>query len=44
MVEIKDKIQCCGCNACGDICPKGAISFPVDNEEYGIRGLIRICA
>ena len=32
MVEIKDKIQCCGCNACGDICPKGAISFPVDNE------------
>lgn len=26
--------DCCGCNACGDICPKSAISFHSDNEGF----------
>ena len=34
MIEIIEKEQCCGCNACGDICPKGAISFPKDYEGF----------
>lgn len=34
MINIKRKEECCGCNACGDICPKGAISFKVDNEGF----------
>lgn len=34
MIEIKDKKDCCGCNACGDICPKDAISFKTDNEGF----------
>ena len=32
MIEIKQKEDCCGCNACGDICPKNAITFKIDNE------------
>lgn len=34
MIKISDKSQCCGCNACGDICPKNAISFVQDNEGF----------
>ena len=34
MINITDKEHCCGCNACGDICPKGAISFPQDEEGF----------
>ena len=34
MIEIKDKVQCCGCNACGDICNVSAISFKIDNEGF----------
>ena len=34
MIEITNKEQCCGCNACGDICPKGAITFPQDEEGF----------
>lgn len=34
MIEIRDKAECCGCNACGDICPKEAISFITDNEGF----------
>lgn len=34
MIEIKDKSQCCGCNACLDICPKDAISLKVDIEGF----------
>lgn len=34
MIDIKRKEECCGCNACGDICPKLAISFSVDNEGF----------
>ena len=34
MINITDKEQCCGCNACGDICPHKAISFKSDNEGF----------
>lgn len=34
MINITDKNNCCGCNACGDVCPTEAISFPVDNEGF----------
>ncbi len=34
MIKIKRKEDCCGCNACGDICPKKAISFYVDEEGF----------
>lgn len=34
MINIKDKKNCCGCQACGDACPKSAISFKTDNEGF----------
>ncbi len=34
MIHIERKSECCGCNACGDICPKGAISFVTDEEGF----------
>ena len=34
MIDIKNKVDCCGCNACGDICPTTAISFHTDNEGF----------
>lgn len=34
MIQIINKENCCGCNACGDICPKQAISFKNDNEGF----------
>lgn len=34
MIHITDKTKCCGCNACGDICAKGSISFHTDNEGF----------
>ena len=34
MIEISRKEECCGCNACGDICPRSAITFLVDNEGF----------
>jgi len=34
MIDIKDKKDCCGCNACYDICPKDAISLEVDIEGF----------
>ena len=34
MIQISKKTECCGCNACGDICPKGAISFIQDEEGF----------
>lgn len=34
MIHITDKVNCCGCNACGDICGKKAISFKTDNEGF----------
>lgn len=33
-VDKLSKQECCGCNACGDICPTKAISFPTDNEGF----------
>lgn len=26
--------DCCGCKMCADLCPKGAISYPVDQEGF----------
>lgn len=26
--------KCCGCNACGDVCPTNAISYSQDNEGF----------
>lgn len=34
MIDIKRNEDCCGCNACGDICPKKAITFLVDKEGF----------
>ena len=34
MISIKDKIECCGCNACGDICSRNAITFRTDIEGF----------
>lgn len=37
MIEIIDKVDCCGCNACGDICAQKAITFKNDEEGLGIQ-------
>lgn len=34
MIEVSKKEFCCGCNACGDICPRSSISFKADNEGF----------
>jgi Acetyltransferase (isoleucine patch superfamily) len=34
MINIIDKSKCCGCNACGDICPKNAIIFKTDIDGF----------
>lgn len=34
MIDIKDKKDCCGCNACFDICPKQCISLKTDIEGF----------
>ena len=34
MIDKLKKSECCGCNACGDVCPKNAISFVEDNEGF----------
>lgn len=34
MINITDKAQCCGCNACGDVCAKHAITFKTDIEGF----------
>lgn len=34
MINIIDKSKCCGCQACGDACAKGAISFATDEEGF----------
>ena len=34
MIHIANKVDCCGCNACGDICGKNAIAFKTDNEGF----------
>lgn len=34
MINITNKADCCGCNACGDVCAKHAITFKTDNEGF----------
>ena len=34
MIHIVEKSKCCGCCACGDICPHNAISFKTDIEGF----------
>lgn len=34
MIKITDKKDCCGCNACGDICTHKAITFKTDIEGF----------
>lgn len=34
MLNITDKAQCCGCGACQNICPKGAITMTPDAEGF----------
>lgn len=34
MINIKNKVDCCGCNACGDVCAHNAITFKTDNEGF----------
>lgn len=34
MIDSLAKHECCGCNACGDICPKNAITFQKDQEGF----------
>lgn len=34
MINIINKTDCCGCNACGDICGKHAITFTTDTEGF----------
>lgn len=34
MIQIKNKIDCCGCTACASICPKSCISMARDEEGF----------
>ena len=34
MIQINENTQCCGCNACGDICTHNAISYETDQEGF----------
>lgn len=34
MIHIVNKVDCCGCNACGDVCAHGAITFRTDMEGF----------
>ncbi len=34
MIEIKEKSNCCGCNACAQICPRRCISMKIDEEGF----------
>lgn len=34
MISISNKKNCCGCNACGDICPRNSITFTTDIEGF----------
>lgn len=34
MIKIKEKEKCCGCTACLNVCPKGAISMLPDEEGF----------
>ena len=41
MINITDKKDCCGCNACGDICAHKAITFTTDNEGFWYPEVIK---
>lgn len=34
MIKITHKVDCCGCNACGDVCAQHAITFKTDIEGF----------
>lgn len=34
MIRIEDKVDCCGCEACVQVCPKKCISFEADGEGF----------
>lgn len=34
MIHIQRRQDCCGCNACGDICPQDAVLFNTDIEGF----------
>lgn len=34
MINIQNKVDCCGCNACGDVCAHHAITFKTDIEGF----------
>ena len=34
MITIKSNVDCCGCNACGDVCTHDAITFKTDGEGF----------
>lgn len=34
MIKIENKIQCCGCQACVNICPKKCIKMKLDKEGF----------
>lgn len=34
MVSVNDKVTCCGCEACAQICPKNAINMVADMEGF----------
>ena len=34
MIHLTHKADCCGCNACGDVCSHHAISFKTDQEGF----------
>lgn len=34
MISIQNKVDCCGCNACGDVCAHHAITFKTDHEGF----------
>lgn len=34
MIKIENSKDCCGCNACGDICAHNAITFKIDIEGF----------
>lgn len=34
MINLQCKNDCCGCNACGDVCPCDAITFAADEEGF----------
>jgi len=34
MIDIKDKVNCCGCRACEAVCPVQCISMELDSEQF----------